>query len=269
MNDVLEMLLLGTVQGVTEWLPVSSEGVSTLVQLHLFDRTFEASLSTAIWLHVGTLLAAVVYFRHELARLIRALPDWAFRRHRTAKEERVFLDFLLVATLATGAAGVPLLLLSLEWDLVSAAATALIGVLLIVTGLIQLYTPRFGTQTIGNLNWKDAGIVGIVQGLAALPGLSRSGFTVAALLLRGYGEAEALKISFIMSIPVIAGVQILLELQGTLRFDWAAALAGVLASAIVGWATIAVLIKLARRLPFWAFAVALGVLSLTAALIIP
>lgn len=265
MTDVLSVLVLGAIQGITEWLPVSSEGVLTLAQLHLLGRSFEESLSMAIWLHSGTLLAALIYFRAEIARLIRSLPAWTLRRVGAPKYERALLDFLAIATVATAAMGAPLLALSLEMELLSAAATALIGVLLIATGLVQIAVPKFGERTIGQLTWKDAGIVGFVQGLAALPGLSRSGFTVAALLLRGYGEAEALTISFIMSIPVILGAQVLLELGGPFAVDWTVAVAGLASSGAVGWATIALMIKLARSVPFWAFAIMLGLISLAAA----
>jgi undecaprenyl-diphosphatase len=104
-----------------------------------------------------------------------------------------------------------------------------------------------------------------MQGLSALPGISRSGFTVSALLLRGYQEEQALKISFMMSVPAIFGVQILLKLGGAFEFDGVTALAGVASATVMGWLTLGALMKLARRLPFWAFALGLGVLSLVAA----
>lgn len=268
MNDrVLEGLLLGAVQGITEWLPISSEGVITLIQLQLFGRSAAESISYALWLHVGTLLASVVYFRREVLHLFKCLPRWLSQRESLEPRDHKFIDFLLLSTLVTGLVGAPLLLISLQVGIYTTVATALIGLLLIATGLLQLHAPRFGQRTITHLNWRDAGLLGIVQGLSVLPGISRSGFTISALLMRGYQEAEALKISFIMSIPVVLGAQILLELGGALTFDGSAALAGVVASAIVGWLMLDALMRLARRLPFWAFAIGLGLLSLVAALI--
>lgn len=274
MGDLIAALILGAVQGATEWLPISSEGVLTLIQLHLWGRPFGTAISFAIWLHLGTLIAAIVYFRHELLRLLASLRDWVLRRPQLAPIERGFLSYLLIATLITALVGAPLLALSLQAQLISVLATVLIGTLLIITGLIQRYAPRLGRRTLAHLSWRDAVWVGLAQGLAAMPGLSRSGLTIAALLLRGYEETAALRISFIMSIPVIFGAQFLLELlaladaTGEASVGWHAALAGVFSAAIVGWLTIAALMRLALRLPFWAFAIALGALSLIAALFI-
>jgi undecaprenyl-diphosphatase len=274
MDSVLEALILGVVQGVAEWLPVSSEGVLTLIQLEFFGRTLASSISVAVWLHLGTLLAAALYFRRELVQLGRALPDWLLRRPDLPEADRRLLDFLFLATIVTGVVGAPLLALSLSLDLLSHWGTAVIGVLLIGTGLIQLVAPRFGRRTIEHLGGKDAGIVGLAQGLAALPGLSRSGLTIAALLLRGYRETEALRISFLMSIPVIFAVQFLLKLLELLKAPdegiasaWAAAVVGVASAAVVGWLTISALINLAQSLPFWAFAIGLGVLSVAVAFV--
>ncbi len=267
MEQILEGLILGAVQGATEWLPISSEGALVLIQLHFFQRPPGESISFAVWLHLGTLLASVVYFRGELSHLLRSLPSWAFRREQLAVTERKFLDFLALSTITTGLVGAPLLLLSLDIGIYTALATALIGILLIITGLIQWHAPRLGQYTMAHLSGQDALLVGLMQGLSALPGLSRSGLTISALLLRGYQETEALRISFIMSIPVILGAQVLLELRSALLFDWAASLAGLGSALIVGWLTIAALMRLARQLPFWAFAIALGLLSLVAALL--
>ena len=275
-----QALLLGAVQGVTEWLPISSEGVLTLLQLHLFGKGVAESIAYALWLHLGTLLAVVAYFRRELVALLRALPRWARRRAACPPRERALLDFLALSTLATGAVGAPLLTLSLRVELWGAAATALIGLLLIATGLLQRAAPRAGKagkagrRALEEVTIWDAGIVGALQGLAALPGVSRSGVTIAGLLLRGFSETDALRLSFLMSLPVIAGAQVVVELLKLVRLGpegaralWGAeALLGLGASAALGWLTIAALMRLARRWPFWAVAVALGVLSLASAL---
>ncbi len=273
--ELWQALILGAVQGVTEWLPVSSEGVLTLLQLHLFQRGIAESISYALWLHMGTLIAVIVYFRGELAALLRVLPQWALRRRDCPLKERKLLDFLALSTLATGLVGAPLLLLSLRVQLWGAAATAFIGVLLIITGLLQRYAPRLGQRTVEHVSAWDAGWVGALQGLAALPGFSRSGFTISGLLLRGFSETAALRLSFLMSIPVIAGAQVLLEFFQIVQLGpesaqtlWGPeALLGLSTSAALGWLTIATLMQLARRWPFWAFAIVLGILSLASALL--
>lgn len=269
MSETLQVLILGVIQGIAEWLPVSSEGVLTLVQLHVFDRSFEASLGTALWLHLGTVLAAIVYFRSEVAHIVGKLPMWAMRHRDLPDDDRRLMDFLALATVATGVVGLPLLALSFQADPLMRAATALIGALLILTGVLQRVARQFGTRSSSDAGRADALLTGLMQGLAVLPGVSRSGFTVAALLFRRFEETEALRLSFLMSIPVIAGAQVLVELGGFVEMDWPTALVGTAASALVGWATIAGLIRVARTLPFWAFAVGLGALSLLAALVMP
>ena len=281
MNEIWEALLLGAVQGAAEWLPISSEGVLTLIQLHVLQRPLAESVAFAIWLHLGTLLAAVGYFRRELLQLTKALPRWILPAHRgdLSDTDRKLLDFLGVATVLTGLVGAPLLALSLSLDPLSRWGTALIGALLIGTGLIQLIAPRrkLGGRTVLGLSVRDALWAGLAQGLAALPGLSRSGLTISILLLRGFRETEALRLSFFMSIPVIFAAQFLLKLLELFRASTAgtpllsagalAGAAGVLSAALVGWLTISALMGLARRLPFWAFAIGLGVFSLIAALL--
>ncbi len=280
MYEIWEALLLGAVQGAAEWLPISSEGVLTLIQLHVLQRPLAESVAFAIWLHLGTLLAAVSYFRRELLQLTKALPRWILPAHRgdLSDTDRKLLDFLGVATVLTGLVGAPLLALSLSLDPLSRWGTALIGALLIGTGLIQLIAPRrkLGGRTVLGLSVRDALWAGLAQGLAALPGLSRSGLTISILLLRGFRETEALRLSFLMSIPVIFAAQFLLKLLELLRTTdeepllsagALAGAAGVLSAAFVGWLTISALMGLARRLPFWAFAIGLGVFSLIAALL--
>lgn len=269
MSDALQMLILGAIQGIAEWLPVSSEGVLTLVQLHVFGETFQTSLGTALWLHLGTLLAALVYFRVEVSHIVGQLPTWVIRHGELRDDDRRLMDFLAVATMATGVIGLPLLAISFQADLVMRAATALIGALLIITGLLQRAARQFGTRMANGAGLGDAVLTGLMQGLAVLPGVSRSGFTVAALLFRRFDEAEALRLSFLMSIPVIAGAQVLVELGGFVDMDWPTALVGTATSMLVGWGTIAGLIRVARTLPFWVVAVGLGALSLIAALTMP
>jgi len=275
---LIEALILGAVQGVTEWLPISSEGVLTLIQIYLLERPLAQSVTFAIWLHLGTLLAAVAYFQGEILRLISAFPSWITprRRVRLLEEERRLLDFLAVATLTAGVVGAPLLALSLSLEILSRWGNLMIGILLVVTGLIQLAAPRIGLgmRTLRQLMARDAAWAGLAQGLAALPGLSRSGLTISALLLCGFRETDALRLSFLMSIPVIFAAQFLLKLLEMLRsaegehLMGAGALAGgigLLSAALVGWLTISVLMALARRLPLWAFALGLGLLSVAAA----
>ena len=189
MTEFFQGLLLGVVQGIAEWLPVSSEGINTLILVRFFDEPTGEAIAESIWLHLGTLLAALVYFRKEVAALLCHLPRYV-REFGTPEstEPGPLLTFLIVATALTGIVGAPILLLELSQESVPAGAVmAVIGAFLIVTGLVQrLAQARGGSGSRTSPLRRDAVLTGVVQGLAAFPGLSRSGLTVSALLLRGY-----------------------------------------------------------------------------------
>ncbi len=262
MPPLLIGLVLGVVQGITEWLPISSEAMNTLILLNLGKSPAEA-VYLAIWLHVGTVLSATVYFRRDVIDIIRKLPAYARSvvRRKTASGDPL-ITYLLIATGLTGAIGAPLLLFSLdrEISLPPGAAMAIIGVFLIITGLVQRYARRaYGTRTVPRV--ADAILLGVVQAFTVLPGLSRSGLTVSALLFRGYQAQQAVRLSFIMSIPVVLGAGIGLNLVGGARFD-IASISGIAAAFVLGLLTIGVLVRIAKTVNFWKFCVLLGALSL-------
>ncbi len=271
MGNWVEGLVLGAVQGFTEWMPISSKGVVTLIQLQFFGADLNSALSLALWLHLGTLLAAILYFRKELFYYITKVPLWLFKRKALAAHDRAMLDFLFITTLVTGLVGVPLLRMSLDLKLDGEVVMGLIGLLLIGTGLFQFFTKVHGSRTERDVQWHDGLFAGLFQGFAALPGFSRSGLTVTTLLLRGFREVDAIRISFFMSIPAVFGSQILLKiLEETGEIappEPTMAVVGLLASGVVGWLTMAGLIKLVRKLPFWAVAIGLGLISLMTLLI--
>ena len=108
--NLIEPILLGIIQGVTEWLPVSSEGISSLVMMNFFGKSLSESVFLSIWLHTGTLLAALIYFRKDVWNLVKNLPKYSFR----GNEYNDLTTFLIISTLFTGLVGAPLLLLGLE-----------------------------------------------------------------------------------------------------------------------------------------------------------
>lgn len=267
MTELYQGLLLGVVQGITEWLPVSSEGINTLILIHLFDKPSPEAIATSIWLHLGTLLAAVVYFRKEVAYLLQHLTQYARERGASSgSEPNTLITFLVISTVLTGALGAPLLLVSLDQEeITTETITAIIGVLLIVTGLVQRYARRSsGTRTTAGI--KDAVLLGVVQAFSALPGLSRSGLTVSALLIRGFEAENAIRLSFLMSIPVILAAVIGIGLIGEVNFE-TIVISSVITAFIFGILTIGALIRIASRVAFWKFCLFLGALSMLPLLI--
>ena len=117
MPSFVQGIILGVVQGVTEWLPVSSEGINTLIQLHFFDEPLAEAIRMSLWLHAGTLIAAVLYFRKDISDLLRHLPQYTKElKSNQATERSKLISFLIISTVLTGAIGAPLLLIGLEQE---------------------------------------------------------------------------------------------------------------------------------------------------------
>jgi undecaprenyl-diphosphatase len=259
---VWQGVILGVAQGLTEWLPISSEGVNTLIQLHFYDATVAEAVTTALWLHVGTLAAAVVYFRKDIAELLRHVPAYLRApRADTGDERGRLITFLLISTILSGAIGGTLLLVGLAEALIRTdVVSAVIGGLLIVTAIVQRQARRrlsAGRTTVG---WKDGVLLGVVQALAVFPGLSRSGLTVSALLFRGYQAERAVRLSFLMGIPVVLVAGVGLNITRDVSFN-APSMAGLGAAFVLGLATIGILLRVAARVQFWKFCLVLGAIS--------
>jgi len=244
MNN-LNSLLMGLLQGVTEFLPVSSSGHLVLGKYFLDIHTPGAVLEVV--LHLGTLGSILVYYRRELVELLKnSLGD-------PEGKPRKYLLAIVLSMIPAGLVGVffedGIDNLFHDPHLVAVALMVTGGVLL-STRFIRPGAPR--TITLGT-----AMIIGIAQSIAIIPGISRSGMTIATGLLLGLSSEEAAKFSFIMSIPVLAGA-------GMLKFGEALTLAsdsnrvvlaiGFLAAFLAGWVAISLLVKLVVQHRLWAFA---------------
>ena len=267
---VFESVVLGTIQGIAEWLPISSEGMLLLAKTRFFGGADSLGefVRTALFLHLGTFAAALVYLRSDVARLLRALWRW----RSTTPELRRELEFLLLATVISGALGALMLALLERIDrvlqlTVGNGAYAGVGAMLLITGLWQLRarTRVKGMRHAGEAARKDALLLGVAQGLAVLPGLSRSGITVAALLLRGFDDAESLRLSFLLSLPIVLFGNIVLNVRHA-AFS-AELFLGVLAAFFFGLITMHALLAFARRVQFGVFVCLFGLLMFVAALL--
>jgi len=259
MDRLRVAVVVGLLQGVFEWLPVSSEGNVALYLAVVEGLPADAAVRYSLFLHAGTAVAALAYYRADVDDLIAGLRPRVDDPGGSARTEA---RFLLVATLVSGLVGVGAYLAIAA--LVSAVAggvfVALVGALLVATGLLQrLAAGRLGTRNAPTL--PDAALVGALQGLAVLPGVSRSGTTVSALLLRGYGAPAAFRLSFLLSIPAALGAGVLAVADAGLPAPGAPALLALVTSAVVGYATIGGLLRVVRRVAFWAVCVGLGALA--------
>lgn len=200
MIDYLQAIVLGIIQGVTEWLPVSSKAVVAVFGKFVFGLDYKEALGDALFLHSGTLIASVVYFRDDLIAIVKSVLD-----KNTKKNLAVFLA---VSTICTGIIALPLLYLTLNFDFPESYFTIMIGAFLLVIAYMQ--KNRKEAEVSEELDVKKAVVVGLAQGLSAIPGFSRSGTTIGALLTQKVSLADAFRLSFLMSIPIVLGVELVL-----------------------------------------------------------
>jgi undecaprenyl-diphosphatase len=246
---VLTAALWGLIQGLTEFLPVSSSGHLVLVPaIFGFD---EPSLAASVMLHLGTLLAVVAYYRRDLLRLLHL---------RTDPEARRILMLLAVGTIPAAVVGLTLrgpieAVFSEPW--LAAAALMVTGVILLFAMLVGR-----GVRSLAEARWTDGLVVGLAQAFALLPGISRSGMTITAGMAQGFKRAEAARYAFLLSIPAIAGAALLdgIDMARYGGFTWDL-LVGMAVAAVVGYLAIAGLIKVLTRvglLPFALYCLAAG-----------
>ncbi len=234
MLTVLQALLLGIIQGITEWLPVSSSGHLVIVQETLGIGT---SLAFDIFLHMATLLVVLLVFRRDIYSVLRA----ALRRDFHSEEGRLFI-FLVLGTIPTALAGGALYLLlgSLFTNLL------FVGGALIFTGIVLFISGRPPDQE--NLTRGKSLVVGIFQGIAVIPGASRSGLAISSGLLQGVKRQAVIRFSFLLSIPAILGAMVFeagdLVISGIQPLPLAV---GFLASLAAGYISIRLLIRLIIR----------------------
>jgi undecaprenyl-diphosphatase len=254
--DPLKGLILGLLQGFLEWLPISSQGNLVLVAITFLEIDPEYALALSVYLHIGTGLAALFYFRRDIAEIILNKNG----------ENRRFLLFLIITTIFTGIVGLPIFLFVELTSLYGEALLVLTGIALVITGIIQIERKRNNTYSTKNLNIYDSFVLGIIQGLAAIPGLSRSGVTTTALLIKGFKGREAFRISFLMSIPAIFGAVFGLSLFEGLPLLDLNILIAIIASFLSALFSINVLLKVASSIQFWKICIVLGFIALFAAL---
>jgi len=258
----MEGIILGTIQGITEWLPISSEGVIVLVKTNFFGGiNLDAMIRLALFLHLGTVCAALVYFWKDIVNLLGTL----LRYKKAEVGQRKILLFLATATFMSGALGF-LLLKTLEQfggSLLSSGRmiTLFVGIMLLVTSYFILKGKKSAPKEGRTPSFKDSVILGIAQGFAAIPGISRSGITVSSLLLLGFSETQALRLSFLLSIPIVLAGNVMLNLSS---FEISQlTISGLIFSFIFGLITIHYFLKAAEKINFGYFALIFGILMIS------
>lgn len=265
--DFYQQAILGIVQGIFEWIPVSSEGVLLLISSNFFHNSnIELFIRQALILHLGTFFAALVYFRKDIKELVKCL----FHYRKSDTETKRMFNFLFIATLISGILGLAILnLFELanikEIPFTSTYVNIFIGFLLIVTGTLQVKASSAGYRGILHLNNTDGIFLGFMQGFAALPGLSRSGLTVSGLLFRNFNETTALRLSFIMSLPIVLAGNIFLNLSDIVFVK--EMFYAMIFSFIFGLLTIHALMGFSKKVKFGFFVIVFGILMILAGIV--
>ncbi len=247
--DLVQAVLLGLLQGVAEWLPISSQGQVMAAALNIFSISAEEAFKYAIFLHAGTLTAAAVYFRKELASILKP-------------ENRKLLEFVLLGLVGSAITVLPGYFLLKSMLNSPFPIMVLIAIALIFTGAIQ-FRGKAGKRT----GEKKSGfIVGLAQGFSVIPGISRSGVTSSALLLQGFSPEEAFRLSFILSIPSVLLAEIAFGLFEKVSLQ-PIALVAIAIAGLAGYASIDVLLRTVRKVEFGWFCIGFGLLYLALAFV--
>lgn len=261
--NMFHLLLLAIIQGITEFLPVSSSGHLILLPQLLGEADQGVLLDVAV--HVGTLGAVMLYFWRDMVRLIVGLGHVVTGR-LTTPQARLFL-LLSFATIPVVIAG---LVLKQLGAMDALRSIKVIGWTMLVFGIVLYVADRKGPQTkqADRWNWKDALAMGLAQAIALIPGTSRSGITITAARALGYTRAEGARLAMLMSVPTILASGLLLGLDVATAGDWsllkeagiAAALA--FAAALLALTLMMRLLKSTSFTPYVIYRIGLGALLL-------
>ena len=198
-------MIIGVIQGISEWLPISSKTQIIVSSSYLLKLSFQEAYTFGLFMEIGTIIAALVYFRKELIDVVQVLLGSKNEEHRK------LLIYVVVVTLITGIIGTPLYLVA---DSVNGIAVGIpmliVGFVLIGDAVVIRYSRKkrekgMRSRKLENLTRKDYLVIGIAQGIAALPGVSRSGMTTSAMLLMNVEPYEAFRLSFLAGIFASVG----------------------------------------------------------------
>lgn len=256
-----ESAILGILQGVFEWLPVSSTGELVIIMTEVFDHASQDATDLSFFLHLGTVGSATLYLRRDIFRIFKNMRRYHFRYD---SPDNSIISFLIVSTLLSGALGFVVFSYASDAAISGEFLLGMVGVALIATGIILYVSKQSGTKTADSITLQDTILLGVVQAFSVIPGLSRSGITVSAFLLRGYSAPEALRLSFLMGIPAVLVAQAgLLVVYGLPDMPSDHLLVGLLSAFAAGYLSIHILVRVASRISFWWFAIMMGLIALS------
>lgn len=267
-----EFIIIAILQGLFEWLPISSSGQVMIISLGLLSILPAEAFSLSIWLHLGTTLAVIIKFRKDYINIVKAFMPNRFNCNQIDTKKR---NWLIFGTIGTAITALPLYFLfkivvvgeftAAQGDIL----TLIISALLIITGIVLLRMKMiYGTKIVDNTLdkdiMKDSFIAGLFQGCAILPGISRSGFTVSTILFEKYEHENALKLSFLMSVPVaIASIIVDILFGGSVFgiLDPITVVFITMVSFIIGYLSMEFLLRISKKIQFGYFCLFYGIIA--------
>ncbi|MBQ9246175.1 undecaprenyl-diphosphate phosphatase [bacterium] len=250
--QILQAIIMGIVQGLSEFLPISSSAhlVISSNLYKYFANVEHEQLSQEIFLdimlHLGTLIAVLIFFRKDIKEIVIAFINGVKNNNYSNNNAKIAL-YIIIGTVITVLAALPMQKIA-EFLV---ASPSFVGILLIITGLLlcisEAYSKKLNEKS-SEIDFKTSVFVAISQGIAALPGFSRSGLTIATALLRKKDRVSAARYSFLLSIPIILGASMVypffsIDVSELSSFNWTAIIVGTIVSGIVGYLCIKYFIK--------------------------
>lgn len=254
--DLIQTILMGIIQGLSEFLPISSS--AHLVFTSNFYKVFKGieileesnqEIFLDIMLHLGTLIAVLIFFRKEIWEILKALYYGLKAKKYDAPDFKTGV-YIILGTVVT-------VLIAFPLNEIAGALVfrpAIVGLLLLFTGALLLFSEYWNKKHPEKVevNLKNSVLIAIAQGLAALPGFSRSGLTIATGLLAGVKREEAARYSFLLSIPIILGASMVyplvkLDFHEVVGYNWTAIIVGTIVSGIVGYLCIKYFLKFVSK----------------------
>ena len=249
MTDILRSAILGLIQGLTEFLPVSSSGHLEILNALLgSSETIDSDLTMVILVHVGTALSILYVYRQDILHILKDVFTFQWSPNSKLAIEIIIS---MIPAMCIG------LFFEDQIEAIFSGGIWMVGFCLMFTGLILWITPSLNDQD-HKVGWKRAVLIGIAQAVAILPGISRSGMTIAAALMLGVGKKEAARFSFLMVLPVILGKALLDIIGGDWNLGGASTwpvLTALIVSMISGVVACTWMIKLVQRSSLRYFAV--------------
>ena len=273
--NFIQAILMGIVQGLSEFLPISSS--AHLVFTSNFYKVFKNIPIQAqsneevffdIMLHLGTLIAVLIYFRKDIWEILKALIDACKTRDFSNHKAKLAL-YIIVGTIITIALALPFN----DFAEKLVFHPALVGGLLVITGGVLCYSEYLSkkrTEKSASVNLKQSLLIGLAQGVAVLPGFSRSGWTMATGLFAGLDRATSARYSFLLSIPIILGASMVyplvkIDVAEAATYNWFAIGVGTIVSGIVGYLCIKYFMKFISKFSlniFGYYCVLMGIFTL-------